>query len=100
MTALACDLTTLEAGQRQQRQALAKELFGQVRQTRELENGYAWSFRGDDVLWLKLAELVGFERHCCPLLVFGLELDGQEMWLRLTGPEGVKGFLKAQFQGG
>lgn len=39
------------------------------------------------------------ERLCCPFLNFQLEVNGKhkDWWLSLTGPEGVKDFLDAEF---
>jgi len=39
------------------------------------------------------------ERRCCPFFDLSLRLDreGGPMWLELTGREGVKEFIKAEF---
>jgi hypothetical protein len=45
------------------------------------------------------AEWVSYERKCCPFFTFALEqsADGGPVWLRITGPEGVKVFIREAF---
>jgi hypothetical protein len=39
------------------------------------------------------------EHRCCPFLKFTLELtDESEVWLSVTGPDGVKAFLAGAMQ--
>jgi hypothetical protein len=46
-----------------------------------------------------LAQLITFERECCPFLRFSLRLEPANgpLWLELTGPEGTKVFLQSLF---
>ena len=64
----------------------------------ELEAGYAIRFPVDDALFLNLAELITYERLCCPFLDFVLELkpDDEEVNLQFTGGDGVKEFLSME----
>ncbi len=79
-----------------------REIWGIVERSAlgidELEAGYAIRFRFEDTLFLSLAELVTYERLCCPFLHFGLELkpDDEEVNLRLTGGDGVKEYLSME----
>jgi hypothetical protein len=93
---IACDLTAIPAEQREQHQATAEQIFGAVRETRELPNGYA--FRLEPDMWLKAAEFIANERLCCPFFSFTLELEpgGGPLWLKLAGGEGVKQFIQAE----
>ena len=61
----------------------------------ELEAGYAIRFPLEDTLFLNLAELITYERLCCPFLQFDLELKSgaEEVSLRFTGGDGVKEYL-------
>jgi hypothetical protein len=45
------------------------------------------------------AEWVSLERKCCPFLAFEIEQpkDQGPVWLRITGPEGVKAFIEEEF---
>lgn len=64
----------------------------------ELEAGYAIRFPLEDTLFLDLAELITYERLCCPFLQFALELkpDDEEVNLRLSGGDGVKEYLSME----
>jgi len=46
----------------------------------------------------KAAEFISLERLCCPFLRFSLEVEpeGGPIWLRLTGREGVKAFIREE----
>jgi len=61
----------------------------------ELEAGYAIRFPMEDTLFLNLAELITYERLCCPFLKFDLELKSgaEEVSLRFTGGDDVKQYL-------
>ena len=47
------------------------------------------------------AEFIALERLCCPFLNFGLEIkaEGGPVWLRLSGREGVKAFIREEISG-
>ena len=93
---VACEMTAIPQAQRQAHIETSKELFSQIQEFRELENGYAFRF-AQDVL-VKLAQFVELERLCCPFLNFVVEVeeDGGPVWLRLTGRDGVKAFIREE----
>ena len=94
---LACDMTALDAAQRERYRVLARELHDAIVGTRELETGYILRFKPDTIDFLKLAEFVDLERRCCPFLTFDLKLRaGGTLSLRLSGPEGTPEFLRAE----
>lgn len=95
---IACDLTAMTAEQRARRQILARQMHAVTKEVRELPDGYAFRFSAEPELCLTLAEFMTFERLCCPFFTFILELEheGGPMWLRLTGRDGVKQFLRAE----
>lgn len=78
---------------------LAHDLFTGIRQTQELEDGYAFMFPGDGDWLARLATFVAFERACCPFFTFELICLPQQgpIWLHLRGPEGVKEFIRQEF---
>jgi hypothetical protein len=92
---IACNLTE------PQFQLRRAELLGTVREacleTRELEDGFAYRFPADEKWIANLAQLITFERECCPFLRFGLRVEAASgpIWLELSGPEGTKDFLKS-----
>ena len=79
-----------------------REIWGIVERSAlgidELETGYAIRFPLEDILFLSLAELITYERLCCPFLHFALELkpDDEEVNLRFTGGVGVKEYLSME----
>ena len=68
-------------------------------ETKELDHGYAYRFPSGANWIAELAQLITFERECCPFLLFQLRLEPANgpLWLELTGPEGTKEFLLSLF---
>lgn len=96
---IACNLPEHDLAARAEE--LKGELFSGCAEIRELEDGYAFRFPGDEQ-WAK--RLLGFivnERKCCPFFIFELlfEVADGPIWLRLRGAEGVKEFIKDNFVG-
>ena len=95
----ACDLTAMTADERKEHLRTAAYLFGEaVQESEELSQGYAFRFAAGD--YPVVAAFVTNERLCCPFLTFTVEVTAQQgpVWLRLTGPAGVKDFLLAELQ--
>jgi hypothetical protein len=94
---IACKLTDPEFQQR--RTELLNTFRNSLLETKELAEGYAYRFPADGNWIAELAQLITFERQCCPFLRFNLRLEPAEgpIWLELTGPEGTKGFLQMLF---
>ena len=79
--------------------ALRQDLFAGVEERQELENGYAFRFPCDGAWASKIAEFVATERQCCAFFRFELSFEpgSGPIWLKLTGPDGVKEFIEAMF---
>jgi hypothetical protein len=95
---LACVPGAIEPGERPAHFALVGRLFGTLAETREaLPDGYCFRFPAD--AFGQVARFVDNERKCCPFLRFEVEVPpgGDAVWLRLTGPEGTRAFLDAEF---
>jgi hypothetical protein len=94
---IACSLTDPEFQRR--RQELLKTFETALLETKELEDGYGYRFPSDGDWIAELAQLITFERACCPFLRFNLRLEPANgpLWLELTGPEGTKDFLQSLF---
>lgn len=91
---IACDLTALDAHEREHRSALAKKVHAAIVGRRELPNGYALKLDRQKVSRSDIEAWTALESKCCPFLNFAiLRLDGV-LWLHLTGGAGVKEFLK------
>ena len=98
---LACDMTVLSASQRQRHLALSRELFSYLKESRELTNGYEFRLDGGSNTIAQTAEFVSLEKLCCPFLGFTIEVEPENgpLWLRLTGREGVKAFIREEISG-
>ena len=68
-------------------------------EVRELPDGFALRFADDGTLLARLAEWVRLESVCCPFVRFEVRVErrGGPVWLRLTGAEGIKDFLRREF---
>ena len=98
---LACDMSAIAAEQRSVHLAKSRELFLQIREMRELADGYEFRFEDETELLKKLVDFVSLEKLCCPFLNFGIEVEAENgsVWLRLTGREGVKEFIREEISG-
>ena len=89
--ALACVPAAISVTERQQHFALGGRLFGVESIERlSLPNGYALRF--DPGAFDAVARFVANERKCCPFLTLELTVEPQSgpVWLRMTGPEGLR----------
>lgn len=95
---IACDLTVFGPGERQRHLALSQELFAGCGKMRELSDGFAFQFPGEDTWCAKIAAWVMLERRCCPFLSLELvlEADRGPVELRLRGPQGTKEFIREE----
>ena len=98
---LACDMTAIPAESRQTHLTASRDLFAQIRETLELPDGYQFRFAGEPNVVKRLAEFVSLEKLCCPFLNFAIEIEAENgpVWLRLTGREGVKEFIREEISG-
>ena len=94
-------MAAIPAEQRPVHLAKSRELFLQIQETRELSNGYEFRFADESDLLRRLAEFVSLEKLCCPFLRFDIEVEAERgpVWLRLTGREGVKEFIREEISG-
>lgn len=95
----ACSLTALTAEQRKRHAELRKVLGESIKEVQELPDGYAFRLPDDAKTIVNAAEFITYEKRCCPFFKFNLEIESnsQPVWLKLTGQEGVKQFLKTEF---
>ena len=83
---IACDMNALDREERDRYQLLLKRLA--PFEATEIADGYEISVDAGKLA--ELAEWISLESRCCPFLKF-------EVALRLTGGDGVKEFLAAEF---
>ena len=97
---IACDMSVLSQLQRERHLATSRELFSGLKQIRELPNGYEFRLDGPSVI-VRVGEFISLERLCCPFLNFGLDVEAENgsVWLRLSGRDGVKAFVREEISG-
>ncbi|HLJ44955.1 MAG TPA: hypothetical protein VKU01_03040 [Bryobacteraceae bacterium] len=96
----ACDRMALNAEQRHRHfDELGPQLRHLVKTTRETADGYEFLFPSDPETFRLVAEWTAGEHLCCPFFDIDLRLEreGGEFWLRLSGRDGVKQFIHADF---
>ena len=93
---IACALDVFDEEEEKLHTSLLHTIRGSCIRVQELSDGFAFQYPADPALYLRLAEWVTLERRCCSFLTFDLEFGrgGGPIWLRLTGREGVKDFLR------
>jgi hypothetical protein len=94
-----CDRTALTPEQRQRQQELGKILGASVLGIQELPDGFEFEFPSDPANYKALTELTPLERACCPFfdISIRLEREGGKLCFQLTGRDGVKQFIHAEF---
>ena len=98
-TSFFCDRTALTPEQRKRQQELGKALRSSVLGIQELPDGFEFEFPYDPSNYQALTEFTPLERACCPFfdISIRLEREGGKLWWRLTGRDGVKQFIHAEF---
>ncbi len=81
-------------------ESLQADLFAGAEEWQELESGYVVRFPGAGDWGAKIADFVKTERYCCSFFRFELTFEPNlgPIWLRLTGPDGVKEFIEAMMR--
>jgi hypothetical protein len=94
-----CDLSKLSSAERAHKADIGATLAARRIATRELADGYEFSFPGDTATLQMLNDWIATERLCCPFFDFDVRLTREDgpIALRLTGRKGTKEFLRADF---
>ena len=98
---IACDLSVLDAEVRATHLATARQLISEgAAEVCELPNGYG--FRYASAQYEQVTQFIANERLCCPFFSFTLEVTPAQgpLWLRISGGEGVKEFLRDELRRG
>ena len=97
-TDITCKLTTAEL--RERKASVIASLKNQLLEKKELDNGYAYKFKGTDTILDELSSFIKTERGCCDFFVYNISISGakSEAWLSLTGPKGMKKFIETELQ--
>ena len=94
-----CNIKALTTEERLRHKQLTEKLMAARKEIVETEKGYEFQYRPADVALAELAEWVAAESKCCPFFDFHIDLEreGKLVCLRLTGEEGIKAFIRAEF---
>jgi hypothetical protein len=88
---LVCKLSSKEVEER--KAGIITELKKEMIERKELPNGYAFKFKGDDASIDRLIAFVKSERQCCGFFNYSVSITEEYALLELTGPEGAKDFV-------
>lgn len=89
---ITCKLTIPELQKR--KATVIADLKTLVLERKELENGFLYKFEGTDEILDKLNDFIKTERMCCEFFTFQTTVEENVARLMITGPNGVKEFLK------
>jgi len=95
-----CNIKALTPEERAHHKQLSEKLMAARKESVEMEKGYEFQFSPKDVTLAELADWVVNESKCCPFFDFHIDLEneGKLICLRLTGEEGIKQFIRAEFE--
>lgn len=98
-SAFVCNMGALSAAERERYKQLIEKLNENRQAIKELADGYAFRYKAESQLIQEVAEFIAYERLCCPFFDFELavEQDSDRLWLRLRGENGVKEFIRDEF---
>jgi hypothetical protein len=94
-----CNIKALNPAERAHHKQLTDKLLAARKETVETAKGYELQFSPANVTLAELSDWVMAESKCCPFFDFHIDLEheGSLVCLRLTGEEGVKAFIRAEF---
>ncbi len=94
-----CNTKALTPEERARHKQLSEKLLAARKETVETKKGYEFQYSPGDVTLAELAQWVAAESKCCPFFDFHIDLEreGKLVCLRLTGEEGIKAFIRAEF---
>lgn len=93
---LSCKLTSPELQKR--KETIIASLKAQIIEKKELKNGFAFKFTGNDSILDELTEFIKTERECCDFFTFNLIASGDKSatWLELIGIDGTKDIITSE----
>jgi len=95
-----CNIKALNPAEREHHKQFTDKLIAARREIVETEKGYEFQYSPSNVSIGELADWVVAEGKCCPFFDFHIDLEreGNLLCLRLTGEEGIKPFIRSEFQ--
>jgi hypothetical protein len=94
-----CNVKALTPAERARHKQMTEKLMSVRKEVVETEKGYEFQYSPSDISLLELADWVIAEGRCCPFFDFHIDLEqeGSLLCLRLSGAEGIKGFIRSEF---
>lgn len=89
-----CKLTSPEMQQR--KNEVIQSLKAKLKDKKELDDGYYYTFAGTDAMIDEITAFIKSERQCCDFFTFNMLVEDDLVILSVTGPEGVKDFVKTE----
>jgi hypothetical protein len=95
-----CNTKALNPAERVHHKQLTDKLVAVRKEIVETEKGYEFRYSPSSVSLEELANWVAAESKCCPFFDFHIDLEreGSLLGLRLMGEEGIKPFIRMEFQ--
>lgn len=94
-----CNAKALSPSERSRHSELTEKLLTNRKAVVEMAAGYEFQFEPSTITLAELADWAVNESKCCPFFDFHLDLEreGKLLCLRLTGPDGIKAFIRTEF---
>jgi hypothetical protein len=95
-----CNTKALSPAERERHKQLTEKLMYAKTKVVETEKGYEFQFSPSSVSIAELGDWAVAESKCCPFFNFHIDLEqhGTLACLGLTGEEGIKPFIRTEFQ--
>jgi hypothetical protein len=95
-----CNATALNSSETAFHQRLTERLIASRNAVVELPKGYEFQYSPAQISVADVAQWVVAEEKCCPFFNFHIDLEkqGTLVCLGLTGAEGIKQFIRSEFQ--
>jgi hypothetical protein len=95
-----CNIKALTPKERARHKELTEKLMTSRDETVETAKGFEFQYSPEKVSIAEVGEWVVAESKCCPFFDFHIDLEneGTLICLRLTGSDGIKAFIKSEFQ--
>ena len=95
-----CNTKALTPEERLRQKQLGDKQVAARKEIVETAKSYEFQFSPSDISLAELAEWVVAESKCCPFFDFHIDVEreGHLLCLRLTGEEGIKTFIRAEFK--
>jgi hypothetical protein len=92
-------LNALTPKEREEHAKIGKKIWAARTATKELEDGYAFQLKREQVNLIELAGWITGEDKCCSFFHFEIEAERNRgpLWLKIRGDEGIKQFIRATF---